>query len=633
MPRFEVTGPDGHKYQVEGPEGATEQDALAQVQKQVAAPPAEAAPAGVDDYGRPMGPATFNAGPDISTTIRNALAPAPNTTYGDVVPLAKDDTTGAVRLALPNMIRSPLIGLTQEGGQSTINPETGTLGITPEAQSVAPFFASPLRIGPMGAVPPGLAAREAPLSGEFRANPMAPTAVTRVTEAGNQPVTIPGPTAPTPFQPPAAAGPPAVTPTGIPATPPPAAPAPAGMRAAGAQATPSYQTTLTAQEAAEYGSTADKQWLYKSLPPGEVDATEYVKGIVPTMAQREQSVIAARETKAARNLSPAADQAERELLDEHNTIRKDAFQLTAGSDVTQGIAVREANKNIDDALTAAYSAGGKVDAQPIVEAIQAELDAPSGKLPPVRAVMATVQKALQKADESGLENDPRQVHGVRRVINFLQSKQGIAENPAYGARDVQAALIRVKEAIDAAIEPAAPGFRQAIADYATAQRAIEAQEALQKAEPKLMDDKGRLQFSRFHRFMSDVIKSRDPNAPLNPYQSLTEAQMNQLKSLHDDLMRVASADDLAKARGSDTTPNLLDAVKQTVRGVPGTIAAGLAGQLFGGPIGAVTGAGIKSGVEGIFSRRAETAATRKMEGLLRPDPAKYPTRQNPLLSP
>ena len=39
--------------------------------------------------------------------------------------------------------------------------------------------------------------------------------------------------------------------------------------------------------------------------------------------------------------------------------------------------------------------------------------------------------------------------------------------------------------------------------------------------------------------------------PLNPYQSLTETQMARLKSIHDDLQRVASAEDLAKARGSD----------------------------------------------------------------------------------
>lgn len=33
MPTFEITAPDGTRYQVDGPEGASEQDALAQVQQ------------------------------------------------------------------------------------------------------------------------------------------------------------------------------------------------------------------------------------------------------------------------------------------------------------------------------------------------------------------------------------------------------------------------------------------------------------------------------------------------------------------------------------------------------------------------------------------------------------------------
>jgi hypothetical protein len=404
-------------------------------------------------------------------------------------------------------------------------------------------------------------------------------------------------------------------------------------RSAGAAASTATEAALTPQQAAEYGSVADKQWLYKTMRPGEVDNTEYIRGISPTMAQREQTAIRARETKAARNLSPEAAQAERELLDEHNTKRKTEYADVAGSDVTQGNAIRAANDRIDAGLEAAYRAGGDVESQPIADAIKAERDSPNGKLPPVRAVMKAVEDALQRPDGTGLETDPRQVHGVRRVITYLQSKHGIAENPSYGSPDVQAALIRVKEVIDRQMEPAAPGFGQAIGEYAAAQRAIEAAEALQKWEPKLLDDKGRMQFSKIHRFMNDVIQARDPRAPLNPYQSFTPEQMNRLKSLHDDLMRVATAEDLAAARGSDSTPNLFDAVKQAAKGIPGTIAAGVAGHLVSGPMGMVFGPAVKEGIQSVLSQGAERRATKTMENLLRPDPAKYPTRPNPFTSP
>ena len=153
-------------------------------------------------------------------------------------------------------------------------------------------------------------------------------------------------------------------------------------------------------------------------------------------AARTDGAGGARYQGGARPL-PEADQAERELLDDHNTIRKNEFQNVAGSDVTQGIAIDAAEKNIDSALGAAFRSGGSVDPQAVMGAIQAEQNAPSGKLPPVRAVMKTVADAMQKEDGSGLETDPTQVYGVRRVINYLQSKNAIAENPAYGSPDVQ----------------------------------------------------------------------------------------------------------------------------------------------------------------------------------------------------
>ena len=407
----------------------------------------------------------------------------------------------------------------------------------------------------------------------------------------------------------------------------------AGQRSAGAAGTPFADATMTPEQAALYGSVADKQWLYKTKRPGEADNTVYLDGINPTMAQREQTAVAAREMKTQRNLSPEADQAERELLDDHNTIRKNEYQGVAGSDVTQGIDIDAAEKKIDDALGKAFSSGGEVDPQVVTRAIQAERTAPSGKLPPVKAVMKVVADAMQKEDGSGLETNPTQVYGVRRVINYLQSKNAIAENPAYGSPDVQAALIRVKNAIDGAIEPVAPGFTQAIGDYATARQAFDAREALQKAEPKLYDGQGRMQYLPFHRFMNEVIQSRDPRAPLNPYQSLTETQMARLKSIHDDLQRVASAEDLAKARGSDSAMNFMDAAKEAAKGLPGTLAAGVAGHVVGGPAGIVLGPIVKQGVQGIFTRRAEQAATEKMGRLLRPDPAQFPTRPNPLFNP
>lgn len=53
---------------------------------------------------------TWDSGDTIAPGLRNALAPAANTTYGSILPFARDDTTGDVRLALPSSLRDLATG-------------------------------------------------------------------------------------------------------------------------------------------------------------------------------------------------------------------------------------------------------------------------------------------------------------------------------------------------------------------------------------------------------------------------------------------------------------------------------------------------------------------------------------------
>jgi hypothetical protein len=62
--------------------------------------------------------------------------------------------------------------------------------------------------------------------------------------------------------------------------------------------------------------------------------------------------------------------------------------------------------------------------------------------------------------------------------------------------------------------------------------------------------------------MREAVAARHPDAPLNPWQSLSDDQMSRLWALRDDLRRSASAEDLARASGSDTVPNAIDVAKQ-----------------------------------------------------------------------
>lgn len=529
-----------------------------------------------------------------------------------------------------------MIGLGQGPGANalTIDPNTNAVRLTPEAGAASMLGANPLRFSGTPSAPPpppysppslpDLYQQQRPWQapGDRQAPPTDPVTQNLITMLRNRQAAT---------QSPAGAS---VSDLDIPQAPaPPTArppvSAPVGPQPTGAQVTPPSAAGLTPGQAAAYGSTADKQWLFSSQQPGVTDTTEYYQGDIPTLAEREQTVNAARDQKTQRNISTEAAQAEREFLHDRSEARKEVFQEAAGSDATQYAAITEADKNISDGLARAWRAGGQVNPQGIMDAINAESQTSGGKLPPVRAAMRDVAAALQKDDGSGMETDPQAVYQVRRVINYLQSREGKQANPGYGSGDVQAALQRVKGAIDTAIEPAAPGFRQAIGDYANAQRAIEARELLQTEEPKLYDTLGNMNYVKFHNFMQRVITMRDPRMPPNPAQSLTLEQMNTLKGLHDSLKRSASASDLAKAYGSDTTQNLMDIARQAVSGVAGDLGAAAIGLMSHGPAGMIIGPMVKRGVGEFLTARGQRKATARMQELLRPDPTQYPTTPNP----
>ena len=447
--------------------------------------------------------------------------------------------------------------------------------------------------------------------------------------------------------PPGAAGPetvPYAPPPDVPpvTTPPPVDPPGPGTgpRSAGAAGTPFADAALTPEQTAAAGSAADKQWYYQTAVPGEADNTVYLKGITPTMAQREQTVNAARDSKLLRRISPDAEQAQRELLTEHTNIRKGEIQEIAGSDVTHEAEMKAANDQIDAQLNAAYAHGGTVDLQPVVEAAMKEMNAEessAGKLPPLKAAMKEIIDAAQKSDGSGLETSPLAANAVRRAIIYMQSKLGQrGGNEGYADPSVMAAMTRVKDVLTKQVEPAAPGFTEANANYARARQATDAREALQAYEPKLYNQLGHMQYSAFHRMMGEIIAARDPNAPLGPWKSLTEEQMNRLKSVHDDLKRAASAEDLARASGSDTTQTLFDLARRAARhgvgsGVGAAVGFGV-GHILGPEAGMAAGMFTKDAVTHLFEKGAVDRATAEHNKLLRPDPAQYPTRPNPLFN-
>jgi hypothetical protein len=556
---------------------------------------------------------------------------------------------------LAQMPINALMGLAQgPSGAVTINPATNTLGLTPEAMTTAQVLT------PGGGVVGG---RDVQFSGANAFKRDAPStleqagvmkrapvtleelnaAINRATTTQNQlmPGETPPPSGPAPQASSGVSGDFQITdPTSgkslgggsFGGTSPQPEPAPAG-----AQTTPPGQAALTPEQAAAAGSTADKQWYYKTIIPGEANNIQYIDGITPTMAQSELTTNAARESKLLRRISEDADQNERALLGRHSEIRKNEFQNIAGNDTTSQTAMKAANDQIEQQLGDAYAHGGTVDLQAVIDATNRELSSSAGKLPPMKAAMKAIQDAAQKDDGSGLETDPRQANAVRRAIIYMQSKVGQSENIGYADPSVMAALTRVKDVLTKQVEPVAPGFTEANANYAKARQALDAREALQEYEPKLYTGPlGNMTFGPMHRLMGDVIAGRDPAAPMNPYKALTEEQMNRLKSLHDDLQRVASAEELARAAGSDTSPTLFDMAKRAAKSgmstLGGAAVGGVVGQIY--PPAAIPAAMFtKTALDNLFSQRAVAQATAEHGRLLQPDLTVRPLKPNPLMQP
>ncbi|HKO13232.1 MAG TPA: hypothetical protein VJV22_14750, partial [Acidobacteriaceae bacterium] len=538
--------------------------------------------------------------------LRNALADPTEYTPSGILPFAvrnnplgQPDPGLGVRLDL-----GPLRPLARGVLDLLEGPRTGT--ITPEAQSVlfgaitgGQLLPSVARGTGAGVAAAGQAAAEtsaygAPVPDLYTRNTPAPSGNALAPERA--PPTIEG------------------TATEIPQ----GAPQP---QSGGAAATPSGQAGMMPDEILAERHRAEKDWLNRTIQPGVEDSRELVPGNNPTLAQREQNAATSREQKSLTQQNPELAQEEQELLDEHDLNRKKMYQQPdlAGSTVLLNNAAKAAKDRLDAGLSAAFANKTAADAQPVVEMADEFLAGREGKRTAIANEVQSVRSKLFD-DDGKLETDPEILWGVREHINDVLSKENQRQNPVSGL--AQRVLIQMRDKLDQVIDPAAPGFTAAIKGYAEEMKAPDVMEALQERENGLHDSKGRMQFSRFHNLMRDIVDARQPGAALSPFQNLTDNQMQKLMALHDDLKRAATARDLAAAHGSDTAQNLWDAAKTYAKG------RGVAAINMIPYVGGLVRHGQEAYAPYAEMKAHQKAKERGIE-MLRPPPDKYPTR-NPL---
>jgi hypothetical protein len=119
-------------------------------------------------------------------------------------------------------------------------------------------------------------------------------------------------------------------------------------------------------------------------------------------------------------------------------------------------------------------------------------------------------------------------------------------------------------------------------------------------------------FGAFDRYMKSLWMERHGPNPYAPAKDISQATWDHLMMLHERLARSASADELAKTKGSDTTQLMMDMVKKGALGAAHIAAAKLTGGLGNIAIPYIT-------------KQFETNRAQKKVGQhLNPDLTKYP---------
>lgn len=554
-------------------------------------------------------PEPSGAPADISTTIRNALAPAPNTTYGDILPLAKDETTGVIRPALPNIIRSPLIGLTQEGGQSTINPDTGTIGIPPEAAAVAQFAASPLRFGgaalaDAAIAPSTITAREVQARdgvgmmeawrrahAENTAAPAESIAAIGSASDINGAIAAAGTAAEKPSGGATAAGildaldtqaaaagwrrmqsneplmPGQEVATGeggrqyvrdTSATVESPEPQSAGAAASREGTAPSLIEEVTPAQKATALQKMVNQSAEDRLTPQGRDDNVYVEGVQRPESMKDFS------PAAEGNISSALAHKTDYYMDsnyrgqhdaivkENNNVMRDRLDALFGDANARDAAMEQA-KELMPGPVGLFNDQRPVNAQPIVDEIRDILASPAGKRDAVESQMNAILPKLMDAN-GNLETMPSMLKGVRdNITDKLYDKSPTVEGNA--ARTARNQLRDVLSVVDQTIADGLPGtkYQDYLANLSTALGQVSKLDFLQRyitGTKKLTDLSGNLLFNKVQTLLNDIQAHHADQT--GGAKELTMPEINQIEAVRNELAAKDLLDRRSRVPGSNT---------------------------------------------------------------------------------
>jgi len=414
----------------------------------------------------------------------------------------------------------------------------------------------------MGALPGGAPRqpnRLAPAAPEYVPLPAKPRIYMRADSAPANPA--PEFMPPGVQRPPAAPGSPVAAPEFLPpgATMAPAADdaAMGGRRSAGAAAATDQEASMSRKEMVTQRGTAERKLLEESQPTG-ADATEYVPGSIPTEAQIAQTTEAARSEKSMATQSAAAKQIYNDHQARTDQARADFYDDAQATPTLRLRLELARDQQYEEEVVRVMRNKGASDANPTVALAQTILDGRAGRQEAVEKTLKNVIARMTDKD-GNLYTDPEMLAGVRdHIRNLLEGKTDDSSQ----AKLARKQLMQVRDELDKAIELGAPGFRQAVTNYAEASGPIDEMQLLQDWSAKIRANNGNgpITFQGVQRMLKDIVSSRESTLP-DLAHGITEETMAKLWALRNDLRRQHQSEKLARAPGSDSAQNFFDAAK------------------------------------------------------------------------
>lgn len=584
---------------------------------------------------------THQAPNPLSTAYQattNALAPAPNTTYGNVIPFARDNATGALRPALPDSLRN----LAQGGADLTFGPGLGT--VTPQATAALTNLVPGLMPAPARGTGLALATATAPRppapspAPAFEPNPLASPAVAQVMA----PDFVPPGTSVSPLlrirqlidaDNAVAANRPDFIPPGAPQPPNPLSRAPETVPAGSVRTNPLDTTPvpvpesvaapadigMTAQEAAENAVIPEKLPPAPLLPPltqGAADARadqlvkhfsagkpvstdlDIVPGYMPKLSGLTNDPGIATLERGVQAVHPGSIG----LRDQNNQTAINNFTTKLIGDPSDPGVAEAARDAITDPLREdALSNAGPVDLSSVKSAANSILSGPEGKRAAVKTSVNDVLKSLHVGEDTNNETETNadMVYGIRKNLNDLLSPVSQKENPQL--QQASRALMQVKDKLDDALIDAAPGMDKYLDTYSALSQPIDAQKYLQSLN--LTDPSGDVRLSSIDAAIKQIQKQQ--NMPgIQKATWVSPDQLGDLQTLRNTLRMNQFSGKAGKTLGSNTFQNLAtNSIAGQVMGNP-LVAVGTTGlgALGGGTVGAMAAAGANIGIHSALAR-------------------------------